>query len=64
MFTVDFLQHGHELLHGIGLEFALAQISLIDEELHLCFLLLGGNALERIRSQTGTTVEHGLLIKF
>ena len=63
MLTVDFLQHGHELLDGIGLEFALAQIGLVDEELDLCLLLLGGDALEGVGGKAGSTVEHSLLVE-
>ncbi len=63
MLAVDFLQQFHELLDGVGLQLALAQVGLVDEELDLCLLLLCGDALEGVGGEACTAVEHGLLVE-
>ena len=63
MVVVDLLQEAHELLDGVVLELALAEVGLLDEELDISLLLLLGDALVGIWGDSGIGGEHGALIE-
>ena len=64
MVVVDLLQHLHELLHRVVLQLALAQVSLLDEELDVGLLLLLRDALVGILSDGRLGRGEGTLIEF
>ena len=60
---IDSLQHGEELLDGVVLQLALAEIGLVDEELDIGFILLCFDALERVRCNASASVHQRLLVE-
>ena len=60
---VDGAQHSDELLHAVVLQFALAQVGLVDEEAHVGLLLPGVDALEGVGGDTGAAVHHGAAVE-
>ena len=58
------LQHLHEVLHRVRLQFALAQLSLLDEETDVGLLLLFCDTLESVLSHAGLCRRYRLVIQF
>ena len=60
----DTLQQVNKLLHRVILQLALAQLSLLNKELNVSFLLLLNNTLESICSLTGLCRSQCTMIQF
>src|SRR3712207_2425156 len=60
---IDTLEHSDKFLHAVVLQLALAQVGLIDEELHIGFLLLGVDTLERVGSDARSAIHHRATVK-
>ena len=61
--AVDLLEHLNELLNGVVLHLALAQVSLVDEELDLSLLLLSLHSLERVWCDACSVSGESLLVE-
>ena len=61
---VDLLEHLYELLNRVVLELALADVSLVDEELDVSLLLLSVYALESVGSDASGLRCNGILVEF